>query len=765
VTTDQPNSVGPLILSAGTNIGITTGGYSGNNSGSYTDEPSVVEDSSGNIYVAFVAQNCLYPAFGARWGVFFTVSTNGGSSFSTPKKLTCGGNTTYQWDEPDIIATPTASKLCVGANWEYLAGVDTYAVYYNATVTCSTNQGTTWSAPIDPHAAGGMMCYGHLNPISIAFDNSGKLLISAWDELASACTTVEPIVDVFTVSAASPPVLAYSTSYHVSPSDYYYSGVLAIACDPSSTYCSMAISISNTHYNVWQGEIYTSTNDFSSTNGPYVFHTSKWSTSIGIVNIVLDPQAVNYAPSGDDSAVSYLFNIGNSSTSDFGVKYNYTSNEWATVGKGCLPPSGLSGYMNASSNIDMFTPTGASMLTWVYANGTEAVSSSPSIGTCFSPNRWWLTTKSVGGVLGIYSPASQVGHWRADVLWTANTTPTKTYYANFTGPEPTPSIVYNPVDSGVSDTFSVSSTIDGMGALTYLWHFDDGTTSTSASQAHTYTVGSTTTYTVWLWVNDSWGFSGTAAVVVTVHTDTVIADSIVPSPVDVGVLAHLLGSVSSGGTSPFVYTWCWGGGGGGAVYSHSPSPWHAYNSSNTFTVTIYINDSGGYSATTTASLTVNAVTTPSASIVPTSPDATVVAHMLGSRTGGTTPFSYSWCWGLGTCATPSHSISPWHAYNSSGTWIARFFVNDSGWYNASTTLSVTVNPANTVPSALIVPASPDVNIIAHLLGGRTGGTAGFTYSWCWGLGGCATPSSSISPWHAYNSTGTFTARFFVNDSG
>ena len=82
----------------------------------------------------------------------------------------------------------------------------------------------------------------------------------------------------------------------------------------------------------------------------------------------------------------------------------------------------------------------------------------------------------------------------------------------------TPAVSYGPSPLAVQFTGSTSSDPNGS-ALTYLWTFGDGTTSTAANPAHTFTTPTTapTKFTVTLKVTDPQGLTNQTAVLVSVN--------------------------------------------------------------------------------------------------------------------------------------------------------------------------------------------------------------------------------------------------------
>lgn len=87
------------------------------------------------------------------------------------------------------------------------------------------------------------------------------------------------------------------------------------------------------------------------------------------------------------------------------------------------------------------------------------------------------------------------------------------YNGPVAGASATPTYGHSPLPVSFSSADSVNP---GGGALTYLWDFGDGTTSTAANPSHTYTTASVRTFAARLTVTNSSGLSSTDEVPITV---------------------------------------------------------------------------------------------------------------------------------------------------------------------------------------------------------------------------------------------------------
>jgi pseudomonalisin len=152
--------------------------------------------------------------------------------------------------------------------------------------------------------------------------------------------------------------------------------------------------------------------------------------------------------------------------------------------------------------------------------------------------------------------------------------------------------------SGLTVSFTNTSTDTGGTITSYAWNFGDGSTSTSASPSHTYSAAGT--YTVSLEVTDSTGATNTKTGSVTVSSSATgkpvasFTDSVSGLTV-----AFTNTSTDTGGTISS-YSWSFGDG----STSTSASPSHTYTSAGTYTVSLSVTDNTGASNSTSQSVTV-----------------------------------------------------------------------------------------------------------------------------------------------------------------
>ncbi len=210
------------------------------------------------------------------------------------------------------------------------------------------------------------------------------------------------------------------------------------------------------------------------------------------------------------------------------------------------------------------------------------------------------------------------------------------------------------------------------------------------------------------------------------------------------------------GVPPYTFYWTFGDGSS----SHLRTPDHAYAAPSPpggYQISLTVNDSATNHSTTFLNLTVNPALTINASGSPTVVDPGVPVAFTGAYKAGTGPYSYAWTFGDGTS---SSSLSPQHAYATPGTYVATFWVNDSGGMSLNQTIPITVvsPPVSQVTAS---PATTDVGSPVNFSALLSGGAPPYTYTWLFGDG---TQSPLANPTHTYGSAGTFLVQLWVNDS-
>ena len=400
--------------------------------------------------------------------------------------------------------------------------------------------------------------------------------------------------------------------------------------------------------------------------------------------------------------------------------------------------SGLTcGFTSSSSDPDGSIST----YSWTFGDGKTATSQNPS--HTYAAGGTYTVTLTVTDNQGA----------------TASTSKSVTV----TAPNQPPTAAFTASCSGLTCSFTSSSSDPDGSISAYSWTFGDGATSTAQNPAHTYAVGGT--YTVTLKVTDNQGGTGTTS-----HGVTVTQPNQPPTAAFTSSCSGLTCSFTSTSSDPdgsiSAYSWTFGDG----ATSTSQNPSHTYGAGGTYTVTLKVTDNQAATGSTSKSVTVTAPNKP--------PSAAFTASCSGLTCGFTSSSSdpdgsisaYSWTFGDGATST-STSQNPSHTYATGGTYTVTLKVTDNQGATGSTSHSVTVSQPNLPPT---VNAGSDATVLLGLLYTEQAtfsdpdNDGPWSYTISWGDGsstsGSTSSESSISATHTYLLPGSYTIRVTVVDS-
>jgi len=257
----------------------------------------------------------------------------------------------------------------------------------------------------------------------------------------------------------------------------------------------------------------------------------------------------------------------------------------------------------------------------------------------------------------------------------------------------------------------IASTDPENGALTYLWNFGDGQTSTSANPSHTFTspVGVVTTRTVTLTVTDNINQSASVQLVVSVNNTppTVNITSIPVNafyPVGVDTTWTLEADVSDVEHGPAQLTYGWVTTLHHNTHSHTEPSDPAVVSSTLvsgvgcghvetfyYEVSLTVTDAGGLATTQTRQLQPRCYAIPPTAMI--SASTSFGAGPLQVQLDGTMSYdpgtivSYSWAFGDGTFST---SDAPFKIFTEEGDYVVTLTVTDDDGLTGQATKVISV---------------------------------------------------------------------------
>lgn len=314
-------------------------------------------------------------------------------------------------------------------------------------------------------------------------------------------------------------------------------------------------------------------------------------------------------------------------------------------------------------------------------------------------------------------------------------------------------------------TFNGSSSYDPDGdAITYLWDFGDGATSTSATASHSYFTANT--YSVTLTVTDPSGASDTAnfsvniTSAVTTQPPTAIIGGNSSGVVGESLTFDGLSSLDNDESGASIVSYSWttsdGGSGSGNVFSHT------FSAVGNYTITLTVTDNEGEQDTATmgVNITDQPNEEPIARIIASSP-ATVGQAVNFDGTTSADPdgsiVSYQWDFGDGSTIT---GALPSHTYNTAGNYTVRLTVTDDDGATNATTMAMVVE--DSAEPLVADPGGPYTVNVGTALTFSSAGSTGNIVSYFWDFGDGGT-SSEANPSYTYASPTTYTVTLTVSD--
>ncbi|MEJ5311947.1 MAG: PKD domain-containing protein [Anaerolineae bacterium] len=139
--------------------------------------------------------------------------------------------------------------------------------------------------------------------------------------------------------------------------------------------------------------------------------------------------------------------------------------------------------------------------------------------------------------------------------------------------------------------FTDTSTTNGPDIIAWAWDFDDGHSASGADVTHTYTTDGV--FTVRLTITDTCGYTATTTSVVTVNAPALVASFTQSTGLaEIGATVYFTDTSTT--DLPPIVAWAWDFGDGSPL-AFTQNANHAFDTENTFTVTLTITDTLGYS--------------------------------------------------------------------------------------------------------------------------------------------------------------------------
>jgi len=397
---------------------------------------------------------------------------------------------------------------------------------------------------------------------------------------------------------------------------------------------------------------------------------------------------------------------------------------------------------DASTSYD---PDGTKIISykWDFGDGTPAQSTpQPTITHSYSAVGNYTVTLTVYDEQGESGTASAT----VNVIW-----------------YPTAKFTFTPVKPLVYETVTFNATESEAGAgsiVAYYWDFGDGATANVTSPVMTHAYANVGTYTVTLTVLNGFGLSNSSSQSITVVKPPVADFTYTPTWPKVGESITFDASPSKPNSGTIIsYFWEFGDGTNatGQIVSHS------YSAYGTFTVTLTITDSEGFSDTTSKQVNVRQYPRADFTYTPILPyvNETVTFNASASTPEGGVIISYAWDFGDGK--TGSGMIVN-HTYTSYGTYYVTLTVKDSEELSTSTTkqIRVIIGP---VASFTRTPQYPLVNQPILFNASASYDPDGKILAYAWNFGdGNTTTVSEPTIYHAYSTADIYKVTLIVTDN-
>ena len=376
------------------------------------------------------------------------------------------------------------------------------------------------------------------------------------------------------------------------------------------------------------------------------------------------------------------------------------------------PNNGCAGFNVSFTNTSTGFLAGTTVYTWNFGDATP-VSNAASPTHVFAAGGTYTVTLTMSNGAGC-----------TDVQ-TANVTVLPSPVAGFAGDDGDGDMTYCllPGDPTTSETVNFFNT--STGAVSYLWNFGDGNTSTVQDPSHTYT--SFGTYTVTLTATGANGCTNTI-------TQTVIFEKFVGASLSLniteysGCAPHTLTTLVNGSVNANTYTWNFGDGSPPVVTTSPVPPIHTYTTGGTYTITLTAANSCNTAIATISPIII--VAGPNANFNPSTTlgCAPQTVTFANASTGVQPANNYQWNMGNGN--TYNNVINPpAQNYPTQGTYTVTLIAGSACGYD-------------TVQRIIVVDSIPVVDLVVNPLEGcspltvtSVNNSSGNSLSYAWYIDG------------------------------
>lgn len=498
--------------------------------------------------------------------------------------------------------------------------------------------------------------------------------------------------------------------------------------------------------------------------------TATLTLTLEATDVALENSTVSYSPTVDSVTINDSLPANNSRMVTVAIGAPVADVEFTTFAFDNTTP-GEGDTINATLVVTNQGPSIATNVVVGPSNGSATlgtvVGTSATKGT-YNSGSWTIPSLTVGETVSLTitivvdagTAGTTISRWR-EIIAMDQTDPDSTpnnglaaeddynsYSVSVQAP-PVASFTFSPDPAYVGQTVSFVDATTG-NTTSYAWDFGDTNASTLQNPTHSYATSGT--YTVSLTASGPGGNNTTTASVTVLDYGPVTFSASATS-VNWGTAINYNITGTGGPATQYI----WEMGDGNAAGDPGDVPSHAYTHQTIGSYNVRVGALRPDGTTTWSAFTNVSI------LVPFSPNFTMSANpaiagntvTFTDTSSGGSPNSWTWDFGDGNS---SNQQSPTHAYGAPGTYTVTFTIGGAGQGSATTTQSITVNPA--APSAGF--SANQTTIFRWESVTFTDSSSGVidTRAWDFGDGGT---SSDQSPSYTFNTDGTFTVTLTVSN--